>query len=98
MLRFLYVIIMNLFRAPFMISKMRYEADRPDKFSEKRRYRLNQQAVRIKAAQRLRRVHTVFISHIDIEKYKVKPFSASGSKERSAGIKTQDYSINEKTV
>ncbi len=47
MLRFLYVIIMNLFRAPFMISKMRYEADRPDKFSEKRRYRLNQQAVRI---------------------------------------------------
>lgn len=47
MLRFLYVIIMNLFRAPFMITRMRYEADHPEKFSEKRRYELDQRAVRI---------------------------------------------------
>lgn len=47
MLRFLYVIIMNLFRAPFMITRMRYEADHPERFSEKQRYELDQRAVRI---------------------------------------------------
>lgn len=47
MLRFLYVIIMNLFRAPYMITRMRYEADHPEKFSEKQRYELNRHAVRI---------------------------------------------------
>lgn len=47
MLRFLYVIIMNLFRAPFMITRMRYEADHPEKFSEKKRYELDQRAVHI---------------------------------------------------
>ncbi|MDE7314053.1 MAG: 1-acyl-sn-glycerol-3-phosphate acyltransferase [Eubacterium sp.] len=47
MLRFLYVIVMNLFRAPFMITRMRYEADHPEKFSEKQRYELDQRAVRI---------------------------------------------------
>lgn len=40
MLRFLYVIFMNLFRAPYMITLMRYEADHPDKFSEETRYKL----------------------------------------------------------
>lgn len=40
MLRFLYVIFMNLFRAPYMITRMRYEADHADKFSEEERYKL----------------------------------------------------------
>lgn len=47
MLRFLYVIFMNLFRAPYMITRMRYEADRPERFSEKQRYELDRRAVRI---------------------------------------------------
>lgn len=40
MLRFIYVIVMNLFRAPYMICKMRREADHPEKYSEAERYRL----------------------------------------------------------
>lgn len=40
MLRFVYVIVMNLFRAPYMITKMRREADHPEKYSEEERYRL----------------------------------------------------------
>lgn len=47
MLRFLYVIIMNLFRAPYIIPWMRYEADHPERFSEKKRYELNRHAIRI---------------------------------------------------
>lgn len=47
MLRFLYVIIMNLFRAPYMITRMRYEADHPEKYSIKQRYELDQRAIRI---------------------------------------------------
>lgn len=47
MIRFLYVIIMNLFRAPYMITRMRYEADHPEKYTEKQRYELDRQAVRI---------------------------------------------------
>ena len=34
MLRFIYVIIMNLFRAPYIIPKMRKWADHPEKYSE----------------------------------------------------------------
>ncbi|MCI8484886.1 MAG: 1-acyl-sn-glycerol-3-phosphate acyltransferase [Lachnospiraceae bacterium] len=40
MIKFLYVIFMNLFRAPYMIPKMRYQANHPEKYSEKRRYNL----------------------------------------------------------
>lgn len=40
MLRFIYVIVMNLFRAPYMVTKMRREADHPEKYSEEERYRL----------------------------------------------------------
>lgn len=47
MLRFLYVIIMNLFRAPYMITRMRYEADHPEKYSVEKRYELDQCAIRI---------------------------------------------------
>ena len=34
MFKFLYVILRNLFRAPYMIPRMRYEADHPEKFTE----------------------------------------------------------------
>lgn len=40
MLRFIYVIIMNLFRAPYIIPKMRKWADHPEKYSEEERYKL----------------------------------------------------------
>lgn len=40
MLRFLYVIFMNLFRAPYMVTRMRYEADHAEKYSEEERYKL----------------------------------------------------------
>lgn len=40
MVKFLYVIFMNLFRAPYMIPKMRYQANHPEKYSEKKRYNL----------------------------------------------------------
>ncbi len=45
MLRFLYVIFMNLFRAPYMIPKMRYQANHPEKYSEQKRYALVQHAI-----------------------------------------------------
>ena len=38
MLKFIYVILMNLFRAPYMIPKMHKEADHPEKYSEEERY------------------------------------------------------------
>ena len=40
MLKFFYVILMNLFRAPYMITKMRYYADHKEKYDEVRRYKL----------------------------------------------------------
>ena len=40
MLKFIYVILLNLFRAPYMIPKMRKEADHPEKYSEEERYEL----------------------------------------------------------
>lgn len=40
MLKFIYVILMNLFRAPYMIPKMHKEADHPEKYSEEERYEL----------------------------------------------------------
>ncbi len=45
MLRFLYVIFMNLFRAPYMVSRMRYEADHPERFSVQERYQLMRRAI-----------------------------------------------------
>ena len=47
MFRFLYVIFMNLFRAPYMIPRMRFEADHPECFSEKKRYELNRHVIKI---------------------------------------------------
>lgn len=47
MLKFIYVILMNLFRAPYMIPKMRYQADHPEQFSEEERYELARHCVRL---------------------------------------------------
>ncbi|MCI8895587.1 MAG: 1-acyl-sn-glycerol-3-phosphate acyltransferase [Lachnospiraceae bacterium] len=56
MIKFLYVIIMNLFRAPYMIPKMRYQANHPEKYSESTRYHLVRHA--IKLMKRTGRIHT----------------------------------------
>jgi len=45
MFKLFYVIFMNLFRAPYMIPKMRKYADHPDKYSEEKRYALVQHAI-----------------------------------------------------
>lgn len=45
MLKFIHVIFSNFHRAPFMIPKMRYYADHPDKFSEQQRYELARRCV-----------------------------------------------------
>ena len=47
MIRFFYIIFLNLFRAPFMLTKMRYHAAHPEKYSEEDRYRLARHCVRI---------------------------------------------------
>ena len=47
MLKFIYVILMNLFRAPYMIPKMRHEADHPEKYSMEERYSLCRHAIRL---------------------------------------------------
>lgn len=45
MLKMLYVIFMNLHRAPYMITKMRKSADHPEKYSEEQRYALVHQVI-----------------------------------------------------
>ena len=47
MLRFIYVIIMNLFRAPYIIPKMRRESEHPDRYSEEERYNLARHVIRL---------------------------------------------------
>ena len=47
MLKFIYVILINLFRAPYMIPKMRHEADHPEKYSMEERYALCRHAIRL---------------------------------------------------
>lgn len=47
MFRFLYVILINFFREPYIISKMRYEADHPEKYSREKRYELAKICVRM---------------------------------------------------
>ena len=47
MLRFIYVILLNLFRAPYMIPKMRREADHPEKYSAEERYELARHCIRL---------------------------------------------------
>ena len=45
MLKLLYVIFMNLHRAPYIIPKMRAEADHPHQYTEEQRYSLVQHAI-----------------------------------------------------
>ena len=47
MIRFFYVILMNLFRAPYLIPKMRREADNPEKYSMEERYELARYVIRL---------------------------------------------------
>ena len=47
MWRFYYVIFINLFRIPYMMRKMRYYADHPEKYSEEQRYALARHVARI---------------------------------------------------
>lgn len=47
MIKFIYVIIMNLFRAPYLIPKMRKEANHPEKYSEEERYNLARHVIRL---------------------------------------------------
>lgn len=47
MIKYLYVIFMNLFRIPYMILKMRYQANRPEKYSEIKRYDLVQHVINL---------------------------------------------------
>lgn len=47
MIRFIYVIIMNLFRAPYMLTKMRRWAEHPDKHSEEECYALAKHCIRL---------------------------------------------------
>ncbi|MFV0464870.1 MAG: lysophospholipid acyltransferase family protein [Lachnospiraceae bacterium] len=47
MIRFLYVIIMNLFRAPYIILKMRTQAQNIEKYSMEKRYHLARHVVHI---------------------------------------------------
>lgn len=45
MLKLFYVIFMNFHRAPFVVPKMRYYADHPEKYSEQQRYETVQQCI-----------------------------------------------------
>lgn len=56
MIKFLYVIFMNLFRAPYMIPKMRYQANHPEKYSDQKRYALVRHAITL--MKRTGRIHT----------------------------------------
>lgn len=56
MIKFLYVIFMNLFRAPYMLPKMRYQANHPEKYSEQKRYALVLHAITL--MKRTGHIHT----------------------------------------
>ena len=47
MLRFIYVIIKNLFRAPYIIPKMRRESEHPERYTEEERYNLVKYMIRL---------------------------------------------------
>lgn len=47
MVRFWYVILVNLFRAPYVIPRMRYMANHPEKYSKQQRYESARNLVRL---------------------------------------------------
>ncbi len=57
MFRFIYVIVMNVFRAPYMIPMMRHMIKHPEKYSEKRRYEMAQHMIHL--MQRSGRITTI---------------------------------------
>ena len=78
MLRFIYVIIANLFRAPWIIPKMRRMASHPDNYSIAERYALAQQMIRYMSASG--RITTAFCRTVRrvIVTSKLKVFSTEG--------------------
>ncbi len=66
MFRLFYVIFMNLFRAPYMIPKMRYLANHPEKYSEKKRYALVCHAIAL--MKRSGRIHTTMYGEENLPK------------------------------
>lgn len=52
MIKFIYVILMNLFRAPYMIPKMRREADHPEKYSVEERYAMERMTALIATVEK----------------------------------------------
>lgn len=56
MIRFIYVILANLLRIPYMMSKMRHQANHPEKYSETRRYNLARHAITL--VKRSGRIYT----------------------------------------
>lgn len=57
----------------------------------------HQQAVRVKAAQRLCRIHTILVSHINIKEHKVKPLLSCSIKEFRAAVKTGNCGVKGKS-
>lgn len=66
MIKFLYVIFVNLFRAPYIIPKMRYQANHPEKYSEQKRYALVRHAITL--MKRSGRIHTKFYGEENLPK------------------------------
>ena len=62
MFRFIYVIMMNVFRAPYMIPKMRYMAQHPEKYSEEQRYQMVTHMIHL--MQRSGRISTVYTCNL----------------------------------
>lgn len=56
MIRFIYVILANLLRIPYMVSKMRYQANHPEKYSETKRYSMVRHAITL--VKRSGRIYT----------------------------------------
>lgn len=57
MFKLLYVIFMNLHRAPYMIPKMRNRADHPEKYSEEQRYALVHHVIHL--MNKAGKIHTI---------------------------------------
>lgn len=57
MFRFIYVIVMNVFRAPYMIPMMRHMIKHPENYSERRRYEMAQHMIHL--MQRSGRITTI---------------------------------------
>lgn len=57
MFKLFYVIFMNLFRAPYMIPKMRFWADHPEYYSEEKRYSLVRHVIEL--MNKTGRIHTI---------------------------------------